>query len=275
VIPLRENFRFGADSAIGRLAADVTAGRAAAALALLRAPPDDALRWIDDGQRVPGAVTRQALLAAYGPYFAAVAANPADHAGITRAFATCRVLCALRDGPRGVTGLNARIEAEARTLLQPLAETLGLDPRATWYPGRPVLVTQNDYATGLMNGDIGITLPDPSGGLRIHFAAAEGGLRALSPARLPAHETAFATTVHKAQGSEFDAVLLVLPDAPAPVVTRELVYTAITRARSQVTLVAAERALVEAIGAPTRRLSGLPARLREAAAAPDRDILAG
>jgi exodeoxyribonuclease V alpha subunit len=125
-----------------------------------------------------------------------------------------------------------------------------------------------------MNGDIGVTLPDPSGRLRVHFAAAEGGLRTLAPARLPPHETAFATTVHKAQGSEFDAVLLVLPDMPAPVVTRELLYTAVTRARSRVTLCSGERVLVEAIGAPTQRLSGLPVRLREAAAADGHDILA-
>jgi exodeoxyribonuclease V alpha subunit len=274
VIGLRENFRFDADSGVGRLAADITAGRAAAAMALLRAPDGSAIRWIDDEQRVPGAAAQQALLAAFASYLDAVLRDTADHAGISRAFGACRVLCAVRDGPRGVNGLNARIEAAARVALQPLAEELGLDPRAAWYPGRPVLVTQNDYATGLMNGDIGITLPDASGRLRVWFTAAEGGLHALAPARLPPHETAFATTVHKAQGSEFDAVLLVLPDAPAAVVTRELLYTAVTRARSQLTLCAGERVLVEAIGAPTLRLSGLPARLREAAAASDRDILA-
>ena len=273
VIELRDNYRFGSDSPIGRLAADISAGRAADALALLRRIDGTEICWIPDQEQGAAAALHQQLSRAFAPYFAAVAANPADCAGISRAFGACRVLCAVREGARGVAGLNERIELAARLQLQPVAESLGVDPRARWYPGRAVLVTQNDYATDLMNGDIGITLPDASGQLRVFFAAADGGFRALAPGRLPPHETAFATTVHKAQGSEFDAVLLVLPEVPIPVVTRELLYTAITRARSRVTLVAGERVLTEAIGAPTRRLSGLPERLREAAAAGGRDIL--
>ena len=273
VIGFRDNFRFGADSPIGRLAADITAGRSAAACALLRAADPAALRWIEDAGRVPGEAARAALLAVFEPYFDAVRSAPADRDGITRAFGACRVLCAVRDGARGVTGLNERIEAVARAALQSLAETLGTDPQATWYPGRPVLVTQNDYATGLMNGDIGITLPDDAGRLRVCFATTEGGFRMLAPARLPSHETAFATTVHKAQGSEYDAVLLVLPDVPVPVVTRELLYTAVTRARWRVTLCAGEAVLAAAIGSPTRRLSGLTVRLQEAADAAPRGIL--
>jgi exodeoxyribonuclease V alpha subunit len=274
VIGFRDNFRFGADSAIGRLAADVTAGRAAAALATLRASAGDRVCWIEESGRMPGDRLQAALLAGCTPYLDAVRDDPADRQRIVQAFGACRVLCALRDGPRGVTGLNERIEAVARVALQSLAETLGLDPRGVWYPGRPVLVTQNDYATGLMNGDIGVALPDEAGRLRVYFAAADGGFRALAPARLPPHETAFATTVHKAQGSEYDAVLLVLPEVPLPVVTRELLYTAITRARAQVTLCAGEAVLVAAIDAPTQRLSGLPARLCEAAADGVHDILA-
>ena len=136
-----------------------------------------------------------------------------------------------------------------------------------------MLVTQNDYASGLMNGDVGITLPDDSGRLRVYFATADGGYRGVAPARLPPHETAFATTVHKAQGSEYDGVLLVLPEVAVPVVTRELLYTAITRARMQVTVCAGEAVLAAAIGTPTLRLSGLQERLREAASGAH-DILA-
>jgi len=149
---------------------------------------------------------------------------------VLQAFDTFQVLCALRQGPWGVAGLNQRIADWLLPQRKP-----GL-----WYEGRPVMVTRNDYNLGLMNGDIGITLQDASGKLKVVFPQdnplADGSLRWLSPMRLPEVATAFAITVHKSQGSEFNHVLLALPEHTSPVLTRELVYTGITRAKENFTL---------------------------------------
>jgi exodeoxyribonuclease V alpha subunit len=129
-----------------------------------------------------------------------------------------------------------------------------------------VLVLANDEVLRLFNGDVGIALPDAHGRLLVHFpdAAAPDGLRRVAPVRLPRHETAFAMTIHKSQGSEFDAVLVVLPRHRSRPLTRELVYTGLTRARQRVTLAAPAAVLAAAIGTATRRDTGLLARLAEA-----------
>ncbi|MGM0913342.1 MAG: exodeoxyribonuclease V subunit alpha [Pseudomonadota bacterium] len=179
-----------------------------------------------------------------------------------------QLLCALRRGPWGVEGLNERIRAAL--------EKEGLidsgDGHRLWYPGRPVLVTRNDYGLGLMNGDIGITLalPDtaaPSEGtahrgpaLRVAFPAGDGSgqIKWVLPSRLQAVETVYAMTVHKSQGSEFTHTALLLPDAPNPILTRELVYTGITRARHWLTLVETGRGqLLDAVERRVMRVSGL------------------
>lgn len=176
-----------------------------------------------------------------------------------------QLLCALRRGPWGVEGLNERIRAAL--------EKEGLidsgDGRRLWYPGRPVLVTRNDYGLGLMNGDIGITLalPQPTGegrgpALRVAFPAGDGSgrIKWVLPSRLQAVETVFAMTVHKSQGSEFTHTALLLPDAPNPILTRELVYTGITRARHWLTLVETGRGqLLDAVERRVMRVSGLGA----------------
>ena len=131
--------------------------------------------------------------------------------------------------------------------------------------GRPVIVTRNDYALGVFNGDIGIALPAPGGAMHVCFRMADGTLRTLSPAALPPHDTAFALTVHKSQGSEFDHAALVLPSAFGRMLSRELVYTAITRARSRVDVIGSAAVFAQAVGTPTRRDSGLATRIVEAA----------
>ncbi len=170
-----------------------------------------------------------------------------------------QVLCALRRGPWGVAGLNETI---ARLLWE-----AGLIPASHgWYLGRPVLVTRNDYALGLMNGDIGVTLARPAAAgeperLRVAFPAGDGqqGIKWVLPSRLQAVETVFALTVHKSQGSEFTHAALVLPDKPSPILTRELLYTGITRARHYFTLVRPgdERVLEQAVERRVLRASGL------------------
>jgi exodeoxyribonuclease V alpha subunit len=170
-------------------------------------------------------------------------------------------LCALRNTARGVEQLNERIAARLRPLLGATA-SFGASS-AAWYAGRPVTVTRNDYTLRLFNGDIGIALPGADGALMVHFADAEKGFRALAPGRLPAHETAFAMTIHKSQGSEFERVLLVLPNQPNRSVTRELLYTGVTRARARVDVAAPAAVLEHAIGTPTKRHSGLLDRMEE------------
>ena len=262
VVWLSHNFRFGADSAIGRAAAHIREGRAAELMEQLRAAVEPALQWLDDGSATPSAATLQQLLQGFAPYFDALRRDATDIAAVSRAFERFRVLCALRDGPRGVEAINRWLSAQAR-----LALGGGAIDSSPWYAGRPVMVLRNDPLLKLFNGDIGIALPDAQGRLRVHFAAADGGFRALPVARLPAHETAFAMTVHKAQGSEFDALLVLLPTQRSRVLTRELLYTALTRARQRVVLAADAQLLAATVAARTERQSGLLARLRDAAAA--------
>jgi exodeoxyribonuclease V alpha subunit len=167
-----------------------------------------------------------ALLDAHRPSKAAPAVPCSDVQAVEllKAFTEFCVLCAVREGPLGVVQLNAQVE-----------HALGLG-QGTWYAGRPVMVTRNDYALDLMNGDIGLCLPAPDGVLRVAFPAVEGGVRWVMPSRLESVDTVFAMTVHKSQGSEFAHVLLVLPAQESPVLTRELVYTGLTRAKQRLTL---------------------------------------
>lgn len=172
---------------------------------------------------------------------------------VITAFERFRLLCAVREGEWGVAGLNAAV--------QQLLARLGVIPKepGEWYRGRPVMVTRNDAALGVFNGDIGIALPSAAPGhpLRVYFLQGNQ-LNAVSVARLVHVETAFAMTVHKSQGSEFEHTALVLSAKAGSVLGRELVYTGITRARSAFTLMAEDvRLLAQAIAAPTRRVSGL------------------
>jgi exodeoxyribonuclease V alpha subunit len=175
---------------------------------------------------------------------------------VLRDFDGFRVLCAVRDGAWGVSGLNQAIERS-------LADAGLLARHGEWYEGRPVVVTRNDPALGVFNGDIGIVLRATAadGGLRCWFLDGDE-LRSVSVARLSAVETAFAMTVHKSQGSEFEHVVLVLPEDDVAVLTRELLYTGITRARQAFTLVARHSGLLAAAtGRLTRRVSGLKSML--------------
>ncbi len=167
-----------------------------------------------------------------------------------------RLLTALREGPQGARGLNARIEG----LLS--GRRLGTPP--SWFPGRLLLVTRNHYPQQLFNGDVGICLPDEHG-VPLAWFAGKGGVRAFHPAALPEHESAFAMTVHKAQGSEFDEVWLQLPRADSPVLSRELLYTAITRARDVLHVAGGTKVISAALSRHASRVSGLGRRLSASA----------
>jgi exodeoxyribonuclease V alpha subunit len=245
VVLLRESHRFGADSGIGRVAAAINRGDGAAGLAVLREGRDD-VGW----RQVASPAELEAALAetvdAELDDACALVARGAPASDVLAALARFRILCAHRTGPAGVEALNRLVERR-------LATTGRLAPRSTWYAGRPVMITRNDYAQNLWNGDVGVTLPDADGTLRVWF---EGG-RAVSPARLPAHETVWAMTVHKSQGSEFDDVVLVLPPRVSRVTTRELLYTGLTRARRHVAVWGTESVFTAAVAARLERASGL------------------
>jgi exodeoxyribonuclease V alpha subunit len=265
VIYLRRSYRFAAGSAIGLLATDIKDGKSAAALARLgpptasERPSDRSLVWINDGGAVPSKESNRALVEGYALYIGSVRRHEADPQAVTAAFARFRVLCALRDGPWGVNAINREVGAHfRRTLKHPRDPGL----RSEWYPGRPVMVLRNDPVLKLFNGDIGIVLPYEDGELHVHFPTEAGAFRAIAPARLPEHETAFAMTVHKSQGSEFDEVLLVLPAENSRVLTRELLYTAVTRARERLTIVGSAGVVAAAVETATKRVSGLAARVR-------------
>ncbi|MBN2125552.1 MAG: ATP-binding domain-containing protein, partial [Deltaproteobacteria bacterium] len=172
-----------------------------------------------------------------------------------------RILCALREGPWGVAAFNVLVERILRK------EGLIGSEKGPWYAGRPILVTRNDYSLHLFNGDVGVLLPDPAsqGELRAHFPGPGGILRRFHPARLPEHETVYAMTVHKSQGSEFARVLLVLPDRDSPVLTRELLYTGITRARERVEIRGKKEVFQVAVSRGIERRSGLRDALRNMA----------
>jgi exodeoxyribonuclease V alpha subunit len=244
---LHHSYRFGAESGIGAAARAVNAGDGAEAAALLaqRRYPDAGLRSLGEAE-LPDFL-RSWLVPRFRDCLAA--GSPGQVlAGLSR----FRVLCALREGPFGVRGLNRLCEAALEE-----AGLIARDGREH-YAGRPLMVTSNDYALGLFNGDVGILLPDPEAGgaLRAWFET-DGPPRRVLPARLPPHETVFAMTVHKSQGSEFGEVVLVLPEAESRAVTRELLYTGITRARERITLIARAEVVVRGAAMPVRRSSGL------------------
>jgi ATP-dependent exoDNAse (exonuclease V) alpha subunit len=231
---------------------------------LIRNPglPDSSVLWLEPDRHQQG--LRDAILAGYAPYFDTVLGDPMNVDAITRAFGRFRVLCAVRAGASGVSAINGQVTRHARQ--DPAFATAGRDDsRSPWYLGRPVMVLRNDYVLKLFNGDVGIALPDGEGELAVFFPDGENGYRAVPTARMPEHETAYAMTVHKAQGSEFEAVLLALPLQYTRVVARELLYTAVTRAKHRVTLSASSEVVAQAVATRSKRHSGLLARLRDSA----------
>lgn len=245
LVALRKNYRFGNRSAIFALSGAVRDGDAARVFEILGdgGRPDLASAPVPAVSQLMHEL-KPRVIAGYSAYL-----REPDPGEALKKFRQFRVLCALRAGPYGAETVNRKIEAILR------AE--GLMPDARSSRGLPILITRNDPGMRLFNGDTGIFLPGESGAMTAWFVDEQGGLRGIAPARLPAWEPAFAMTVHKSQGSEYNDVLLVLPPAPNPVCTRELVYTGLTRARERVEVWFREAALRAAIASPVRRASGL------------------
>ncbi|MCG6912214.1 MAG: exodeoxyribonuclease V subunit alpha [Deltaproteobacteria bacterium] len=168
-----------------------------------------------------------------------------------------KILCAINHGRYGVEAVNGRAEAVLERL-HPIAYRRGR-ASANWYHGQPVMIRKNDHRLELYNGDLGIVMQDPASnsGLSVYFAGGESGIRRFAPHRIPEHETAYAMTIHKSQGSEFDEVLLLLPEKDSPVLTRELIYTGITRARQNLSILCSQSAISLAVSRRIERRSGL------------------
>ena len=269
-VMLRHSHRFSGP--IGALAQAVNAGMTKEALVCLAGEGGSGgeggpaqVAWIEPAQQgdvLQLALAGRAGVGGYQSYLTLVRDGGAgrEHEAWVRevllSFEAFRILCAVRDGEWGVSGLNAAIEQRL--------EREGLIKRAEWYVGRPVMVTRNDYGTGVFNGDIGLTLRDPArpASLRVYFLEGDT-VRSVLATRLRHVETAFAMTVHKSQGSEFRHTVLVLPKEGGAMLARELIYTGITRARDYFTLVSpTQTVLLDAIMRRTQRASGLRGLIR-------------
>ncbi len=258
VICLRHNYRFSADSGIARLAQAVRAGDSRSAVSLMEDPAVPELQFLSRAEQWEERI-REVVVEGFRSYLDAIRAGQ-DAQSILRHFQRFRVLSVLRRGPWGVEGLNRRVRAL-------LHQHRLLPENQTWYTGRPVMILQNHYDLDLYNGDVGIVLPasseEPSR-LQVVFESVGSDLRRIETSRLPGHEDAFALTVHKSQGSEFDRVLLALPPADHALLSRELIYTGITRARRRLTVWGTAQVWGQALLRRTQHFSGFAERLRPA-----------
>ena len=282
VCVLQKSYRFHATSGIGKLATAVNHGNESDVIDLLtqcisihmdktyiaknhekkdlypdiiHLKPNSSSERMHNNRDFIQAVIEETINS-YTPFLQAVQKKaPAEQ--VLTLFNQARLLCVTREGVTGVYQLNTTITQvlQARNFITAHSEL--------WFAGRPVLINKNDYDTGLCNGDIGITLPDENGRLKVYFKLSDGRLHCFMPSRLPEHETAFAMTIHKSQGSEFDHTLLVLPERHISVAGRELLYTGITRAKKKLTLMASTEIILTCVKQQCTRISGLNAFVRD------------
>jgi len=246
------SYRFDLNSGLGKLSFLIKNNQPDAALNILRNGEYYDVRWknsLEIGAKID-LVDR--LMQGYADYFGSLQklTNPQD---AFQRFNTFKVLSPYRSGETGITRLNRLIEARIRT-------DQALNRGTIWYHGRPVMILRNDYNLQLFNGDIGITL-DFDGEIRVFFESTHSSSRSFTPSRLPEHETAFVTTVHKSQGSEFDHVVVLLPQQKSEGLSRALLYTAVTRARKSVEIWASAELLKATISSSLVRSSGFSDRL--------------
>ncbi|MFU8818576.1 MAG: exodeoxyribonuclease V subunit alpha [Desulfurivibrio sp.] len=251
VVTLNRGFRFDPEQGIGALTGAIKAGESETALDILRHDQANQVAMADPVELERDRDFQRLLVEGFRP---GLEANTVAEA-LAR-LNDFRLLCAHRRGETGVDSLNifCRSLLAASGLLKPAGE---------WYRGRPIMITANDYGLRLFNGDLGVIWDSPEDHheLRAFFPDGGDGVRRLLPSRLPRHETAFAMTVHKSQGSEFERVAVVMPREPSPIMTRELLYTAISRARRRAQIFGSEAVIAAAISRRVERSSGLAARL--------------
>jgi exodeoxyribonuclease V alpha subunit len=260
IVVLERVHRFG--EGIAALAEAIRRGDESGAVAALRSAPAAEVSWVpvdvaggdDDSVDVDAALADLRTVAATASGAVVDAARAGDAVGALHALSAFRLLCAHRRGPHGVATWTAQIE---RWLA---AELEAFSAAERDYPGRPLLVTRNDYELGLYNGDTGVVIAD--GNERLTAAFERGSeIVSFTPTRLDAVETVYAMTIHKSQGSQFDTAAVILPDPGSRILTRELLYTAVTRARERLILIGTEEMVRAAVTRPVARASGLRERL--------------
>ena len=239
IVHLTHNYRFSAGGGVGRLASAVKSGDISSV--------HDALQdaWQQQLDRMN---IETGLVGGYQPYFEQVTQAGTDAANCLRTFERYRILCALNQGAQSVSAVNNIINA--------YLQRQGWHSGQRFYHGRSIIILKNDYQQHLFDGDTGLILADKQGKLRAYFLA-DSKLRSLDPIHLPLHETCFAMTIHKSQGSEFDRVAILLPEQDSPLLDRQLLYTAITRAKTQVMLFATDAILSQTVSRQHQRTSGL------------------
>ena len=259
LVTLKKNWRFSKDSDIGQSAIAANQGNSRKLLSLLKDSNSENCKLI-----APDTLRDAELIKPWRTYIDVINNPDASYDEIFQAFNQYRVLCALRRGPNGSVNMSSRIETALAKQNQIHFRKKFSNNNQSWYHGRPIMITQNSYGKGLFNGDTGITMIR-DGEVKVYFPAADDGLstadgssstadgsntyKSFSPVRLPAHETTWAMTIHKSQGSEFNQVVLILPHEEMPLLTRQLIYTGITRAKEQVSIVASESVLVTGVKA--------------------------
>ncbi len=256
LVVLDKSHRFDESSTIGRLADCINRGQSQDGLHLLSKNQEDGIRWRQvDETDLPGQIKHQVQAV----YRKMMGATDIDQAFVL--FHQYQILSAVWSGPAGVDNVNRLIE-------QYLKQDAGIDAGQQYYQGMPLMMTRNVYQYDLYNGDIGIIWPDQDQQLKIWFETGSGEYRVLSLSQLPQHQTAYAMTVHKSQGSEFEHVLMLFPYQEVEVLTRELFYTAITRAAKSVEIWGQADIIERTIERKTLRESGLMQRLQDPAMKP-------
>ncbi len=258
MVVLKKSYRFEESSGIGECSRAVNRGKIDDAIFHLKNNPDQ-IGWREISE--PDALSKalsEWVIQRYSEYL-----NADDPHKALELFSRFKILCAVKFGSLGVNAINSLAEKilSEKGLIDP--DKFSIHP---WYRGRPVLITRNDYSLELFNGDVGITMTPPDSKSRelfVYFQGVSGEPRRFLPNRLPEHETAYATTVHKSQGSEFDSVLLILPNRDYPVLTRELLYTGITRARKNISIWGTKGIIKTTISRKIERTSGLKDALWE------------
>jgi len=248
IINLKENYRFDEESGIGEITKTINSGDGLKVVQILKNTDYPHVSWknLSDIKGFDSSFENE-IIKGYSEYLQAK--TPLESIEV---FGKFRVLCALRKGIYGAVDINIKIENILKKAGLIKSDTL-------WYKGRPVMIKGNDYDLNLFNGDIGIAMPDMESNneIRVFFIGENKSLRKIHPVQLADHETVFAMTVHKSQGSEFENILLLFPDHESPVVTRELIYTGISRAGKNVQVWAEENILTSGIQKKIERSSGL------------------
>ena len=253
-VNLKHSYRIENKSAIGPASVAVNSGNSQEFLEIIRNGPPEQISFkeISDRTELKKKLGRQ-VEKYFLPYF-----NTQDLNGALTLFNRFKILSALREGYFGISSLNLMIE-------EIISEKLALHRKGPFYHGQPVMISRNDYRNGLFNGDTGMIWKTPSGKsrLRAYFPSEDGKLREFSPTHLPQNETAYAVTIHKSQGSEYDNVLIILPDKISALLSRELIYTAVTRARKRVEIWGSPEIIRYAVSSRIIRSSGLKDMLLE------------